>query len=105
MFLEIDGVAITVAEKWVGAARGENNIMGMVISTGIGGGLILDGRVIPGATGNAGHIGHVAVTGIEGRATFGAPSALERIASGRHTVAWARDAGLPSDDGEALGLH
>ena len=38
VYPESDDVAITVAEKWVGAARGENNIMGMVISTGIGGG-------------------------------------------------------------------
>lgn len=105
VFMESDGVAITVAEKWVGAAHGENNIMGMVISTGIGGGLILAGRVIPGGTGNAGHIGHVAVAGIEGRATFGAPSALEAVASGPHTSTWARDGGLPTDDGESLATH
>ena len=42
---------------------------------------------------------------MEGRPTFGAPSALEAIASGPHTAAWAQERGLPSDDGEALDAH
>ncbi len=78
--LEMDGVAITMAEHWVGAAQGVDNVMGMVISTGIGGGLIVDGRVITGPTGNAGHIGHVEVgatfagEALRGEDTFGAPT-------------------------------
>ena len=71
--LEMDGVAITLAEHWVGAAQGVDNVMGMVVSTGIGGGLIVGGRVITGPTGNAGHIGHVEVGGMTGEDTFGNP--------------------------------
>ncbi|WP_158863247.1 ROK family protein [Leifsonia sp. AG29] len=100
--LEMDGVAITMAEHWVGAAQGVDNVMGMVISTGIGGGLIVDGRVITGPTGNAGHIGHVEVGDITGEGTFGNPSALEAIASGPHTVAWARRQGFTGTTGEDL---
>ena len=79
-----------------------DNVMGMVISTGIGGGLILDGRVITGPTGNAGHIGHVEVGGFTGESTFGATSSLEAIASGPHTVAWARREGFQGTTGEDL---
>jgi glucokinase len=100
--LEMDGVAITMAEHWVGAAQGVDNVMGMVVSTGIGGGLIVGGRVITGPTGNAGHIGHVEVAGFEGEDTFGKATSLEAIASGPHTVAWARRQGFPGATGEAL---
>ncbi|WP_223695120.1 ROK family protein [Leifsonia poae] len=100
--LEMDGVAITLAEHWVGAAQGVDNVMGMVVSTGIGGGLIVGGRVITGPTGNAGHIGHVEVGELVGEDTFGNPSALEAIASGPHTVAWARHQGFTGSTGEDL---
>lgn len=100
--LEMDGTAITLAEHWVGAAQGVDNVMGMVISTGIGGGLIIGGRVITGPTGNAGHIGHLEVGGITGENTFGDPYALEAIASGPHTVAWARTEGFTGATGEDL---
>ncbi len=100
--LEMDGVAITMAEHWVGAAQGVDNVMGMVISTGIGGGLIVGGRVITGPTGNAGHIGHVEVGDIRGEDTFGSPFALEAMASGPHTVAWARHQGFEGTTGEEL---
>lgn len=106
--LEMDGVAITMAEHWVGAAQGVDNVMGMVVSTGIGGGLIVDGRVITGPTGNAGHIGHVEVGAtfagmpLRGEDTFGAPYALEAMASGPHTVAWARRQDFAGTTGEEL---
>lgn len=100
--LEMDGVAITMAEHWVGAAQGVDNVMGMVVSTGIGGGLIVGGRVITGPTGNAGHIGHIEVGELVGDNTFGNPSALEAIASGPHTVAWAQRHGFTGTTGEEL---
>jgi glucokinase len=59
--LRMDGECIALAEHWIGAGQGESNLMGMVVSTGIGGGLIIDGRAIAGPSGNAGHIGHVEV--------------------------------------------
>lgn len=100
--LEVDGVAITLAEHWIGAAQGVENVMGMVISTGIGAGLIVGGRVLTGSTGNAGHVGHVDVAGFTGEATFGATSSLEAIASGPHTVAWAQHHGFEGAAGEDL---
>ncbi|EST37079.1 hypothetical protein N566_14935, partial [Streptomycetaceae bacterium MP113-05] len=56
-----DGVAMTAAEHLLGAARDHRSALCMVVSTGVGGGLILDGRLHAGSTGNAGHIGHISV--------------------------------------------
>jgi glucokinase len=100
--LEMDGVAIVLAEHWVGAAQGAQNVMGMVVSTGVGGGIIAGGKVVVGKTGNAGHIGHVDVAGFEGENTFGNAHVLEAIASGPHTVAYARRNGFAGTTGEDL---
>jgi glucokinase len=97
--LRLDGVCITLAEHWVGAARGHDNVMGMIVSTGIGGGLVLAGTVATGSTGNAGHIGQVEVAGF---VEPDAPSTLEEIASGPHTVTWARSQGWTGNSGEEL---
>ncbi len=77
-----DGVAITAAEHWQGAARGHDNALCMVVSTGVGGGLVLGGRLHPGPTGNAGHIGHISVDLDGDPCPCGARGCVERIASG-----------------------
>lgn len=100
--LEMDGLAITLAEHWVGAAQGLDNVMGMVISTGIGGGVIASGRAVTGRSGNAGHVGHLELSGFTGELTYGHPSSLEAVASGPNTVAWARAQGFPGSTGEDL---
>lgn len=100
--LRMDGICIALAEVWRGAAQGETNMMGMIVSTGVGGGLFLGGRVIAGPTGNAGHIGHVAVAGFDDRCACGARGCLEAIASGPRTVAWAREHGFAGETGEQL---
>jgi glucokinase len=101
--LRMDGLCITLAEHWVGAARGYNNVMGMIVSTGIGGGLILGGRSVAGPTGNAGHIGHVEVAGFDDPCACGGRGCVEAIASGPKTVAWARRQGWHGATGEDLG--
>jgi glucokinase len=60
-FVDNDAKALALAEGWKGAARGVRNYIGMVVSTGVGGGIVLDGRLLDGDEGNAGHIGHVLV--------------------------------------------
>ncbi|MEU4106885.1 ROK family protein, partial [Streptomyces tanashiensis] len=88
-----DGVAMTAAEHWLGAARGHANALCLVVSTGVGGGLVLDGRVRPGPTGNAGHIGHVPVD-LDGEpCACGGRGCVERIASGPHLARRALDNG------------
>ena len=77
-----DAKALALAEGWRGAAVGERNYLGMVVSTGVGGGIVLDGRLLDGAEGNAGHIGHVIVEPGGRRCGCGAQGCLEAEASG-----------------------
>ena len=77
-----DAKALALGEGWVGAAAGERNFIGMVVSTGIGGGIILDGRLLDGAAGNAGHIGHVIVEPVGHWCECGARGCVEAEASG-----------------------
>ncbi|MGW5637857.1 ROK family protein [Streptomyces sp. NPDC003832] len=96
-----DGVAITAAEHWQGAARGHDNALCMVVSTGVGGGLVLNGRLHSGPTGNAGHIGHISVDLDGDLCPCGARGCVERIASGPNIARRALDNGwLPGPGGD-----
>ncbi|WP_327596001.1 ROK family protein [Streptomyces chartreusis] len=96
-----DGVAITAAEHWQGAARGHDNALCMVVSTGVGGGLVLNGRLHPGPTGNAGHIGHISVDLDGDLCPCGSRGCVERIASGPNIARRAIENGwLPGPDGD-----
>ncbi|MET9359342.1 ROK family protein [Streptomyces sp. NPDC006632] len=88
-----DGVAMTAAEHWLGAARGYDNALCMVVSTGVGGGLVLGGTLHPGPTGNAGHIGHISVDLDGDPCPCGARGCVERIASGPNIARRALDHG------------
>ncbi|GAB2965023.1 ROK family protein [Streptomyces heilongjiangensis] len=96
-----DGVAITAAEHWQGAARGHDNALCMVVSTGVGGGLVLGGRLHAGPTGNAGHIGHISVDLDGDPCPCGARGCVERIASGPNIARRALENGWrPGPDGD-----
>ncbi|MFM8626446.1 MAG: ROK family protein [Actinomycetota bacterium] len=82
VFGEGDGKALALAEGWVGAAKGVDNFLAMVVSTGVGGGIVLNGQLLDGATGNAGHIGHVVVEPNGRRCLCGGRGCLEAEASG-----------------------
>jgi glucokinase len=97
-----DAICMVAAEHWRGAGRGRDNVLGMVVSTGVGGGLVLDGRLTAGASGNAGHIGHVVVdpdTGPE--CACGGRGCLEAIARGPALVQWAQEQGWRPDQQDA----
>jgi glucokinase len=82
VFIDNDAKALALGEGWLGAAAGCRNFIGMVVSTGVGGGIVLDGRLLEGADGNAGHIGHVIVVP-EGRdCACGGRGCLEAETSG-----------------------
>lgn len=97
--LRLDGTCIALAEAWLGAARGVRNAIVFVVSTGVGGGIVSDGRLVAGGTGNAGHLGQIVVADIEGDA---AAATVEQRASGPHIVAWAREQGWSGTTGEEL---
>ncbi|MEV6792922.1 ROK family protein [Streptomyces sp. NPDC051320] len=97
-----DGVAMTAAEHWQGAARGYRNALCMVVSTGVGGGLVLAGRLHPGPSGNAGHIGHISVDLDGDPCPCGSRGCVERIASGPNIARRALQNGWrPGPDGDA----
>ncbi len=54
-----DAHAATTAEAWIGAARGISHALMLTLGTGVGGGIIINGKLFPGATGRAGHLGHI----------------------------------------------
>jgi len=88
-----DAVCLAVGEHWRGAGRGRDNMLGMVVSTGVGGGLVLGGRLVDGADGNAGHIGHVVVDPDGPECSCGGYGCLEAIAAGPRLAAWAQAQG------------
>lgn len=90
--LRHDGGCLALAESWVGATAGARASMSIVVSTGVGGGLVIEGRPIGGSSGNAGHLGQ----------THADQLTLEEIASGPASVAWARDQGWTGETGEDL---
>jgi glucokinase len=99
VFIDNDAKALARGEGWVGAARGERDYIAMVVSTGVGGGIVVDGRLLDGADGNAGHIGHVIVEP-EGRVcACGARGCLEAQASGPSILAaWGVDPQAVGED-------
>jgi glucokinase len=91
--VENDANAAAVGEMWRGAARGCRTIVCVTIGTGIGGGIILDGKLWHGANNSAGEIGHTCVDPFSDVAcTCGSRGCLERFASATGIVRMAREA-------------
>ena len=89
--LDNDANCATVGEWWQGAARGATNVIGMTIGTGIGGGLILDGKLFHGSSDVAGEIGHTTID-LNGRhCKCGNYGCLEAYASGPAIATRARE--------------
>ncbi len=81
-YVDNDAKALALGEGWVGAAKGCEDFIAMVVSTGVGGGIVLDGRLLDGRLGNAGHIGHVIVVPDGRVCRCGGRGCLEAEASG-----------------------
>lgn len=97
-----DGIAAAVGEHWLGAGRGATSMLGIVVSTGIGGGLVLNGTPYPGPSGNAGHIGHAVVDPGGPTCSCGGAGCVEAYASGPSMVRWAQEQGWTGADARAL---
>jgi len=99
-----DVVALVVGEHWKGAGQGVDDLLGMVVSTGVGGGVVLGGRVVDGRSGNAGHVGHLVVEPDGPVCGCGGRGCVEAVARGPATVAWARERGCEARDGRELAV-
>lgn len=100
-----DGLCMALGERWCGAGRGARFLLGMVVSTGVGGGLVLDDAPYDGRTGNAGHVGHVVVDPGGAECTCGGHGCVETVAAGPRMALWAKENGWdapPGADAEQL---
>lgn len=88
-----DGGCLALAESWLGATADAAASLSIVVSTGVGGGFVVDGHYLPGASGNAGHLGQLHATGL---------LTVEQVASGPASVAWAVAQGWSGECGEDL---
>jgi glucokinase len=95
--VENDANVAALGEAWLGAAQGEENVMVVTLGTGVGGGLILEGRAF-GGSGMAGEVGHVVVDPDGPLCGCGSRGCLETLASATAARRRAALAGLPAGD-------
>lgn len=99
-----DGMAVADAEHQLGAGRGSRNMLGMVVSTGVGGGLILDNKLVSGESGNVSFFGHHSINHTGIRCTCGRIGCVEAYASGPSMVRRAQDLGWNSPATDFIAL-
>jgi glucokinase len=97
--LDNDANCATMGEWWTGAAKGAMNVIGVTIGTGIGGGIIIDGKLFHGASDVAGEIGHMTIDSTGRRCGCGNYGCLEAYASGPAIAERAREALMGETDG------
>ncbi|MCS7246363.1 MAG: ROK family protein [Thermomicrobium sp.] len=102
--LENDARAAAFGEAVFGAARGCQTVVYLHLGTGVGGGIIIDGRLVYGASNTAGEIGHIVVTAGGPTCSCGKPGHLEAYASEPALVArvWEALLLVPNDPGHQL---
>jgi glucokinase len=97
-----DGHCFALGEHWLGAGRDVDSMVGLVLSTGVGGGAVLANRLFAGSTGNAVHLGHISVNAWGPRCVCGGHGCTEMYARGPALVAAARQRGWSGGDAQAL---
>ena len=102
--LDNDANCATLGEWWCGAAKGGRNVVGLTIGTGIGGGLILDGKLYHGAADSAGEIGHTTIDSTGRRCKCGNYGCLEAYTSGPAIAERARETLEGDDDSLLVGM-
>lgn len=85
--------ALGAGEHWQGAARGRHNVLAVLLDHGIDGAVVIDGRLVTGTTGNAGHIGHLCVDPYGPACVCGGRGCLQAVAGGAAIADWARTHG------------
>ena len=104
LLIENDANFAVLAEQRLGAARGYDHVVMVTLGTGIGGGLMIDGRVQVGSAGFAGEIGHMVVDPNGPSCPCGRRGCWERFASGAGLGVLAREAALAGRLGEVVRL-
>jgi len=90
-FLINDANAAAIGELHFGAGRGTSNFIYITVSTGIGGGIIVDGKIYTGSTGTAGELGHMVIDDDGPKCNCGNTGCWETLASGTALAREAKD--------------
>ncbi|MEZ5042587.1 MAG: ROK family protein [Saprospiraceae bacterium] len=98
-----DAHAALFAESRIGVGKGCGNILLVTLGTGVGGGIMIDGKLLQGQKGRAGHVGHISVNQGASMSIVNAPGSLER-AIGEHTIAH-RTYGRFASTKDLVGAH
>jgi glucokinase len=102
--LDNDANCATWGEYWLGAGRNVKSLVGVTLGTGIGGGVVLDGRLIHGASASAGELGHMTIDFHGRRCKCGNYGCLEAYASGPNIAARAREGLMAGAESALTGL-
>jgi glucokinase len=94
VYLENDANLAALGESWIGAGKGEGVVLCLTLGTGVGGGLILDGKIFEGAWGVSNHIGHIVVDPNGPKAPYGNRGILEQYVSATGIVRLAKEMGV-----------
>lgn len=89
--LENDASAAAVGENWLGASKGCRNSIMVTLGTGVGGGIIIDGKILRGADGTAGEVGHICVEPFGAPCGCGSRGCIEQYASATAIVRLAKE--------------
>ena len=102
VFVENDANAAALGEYLYGAGQGSRDMVYLTVSTGIGGGVIVDGRILEGVNGSAAELGHIAIDWRGERCTCGNIGCLEALASGTAIARKANEAIAAGQGSELL---
>lgn len=98
-----DANCMTLGEVWVGAAQGYTDVIGVTLGTGVGGGILTGGRLLEGAQGLGGELGHYRTHALDGvDCTCGAKGCWERYAATTALVRAAKEKDPAWQDGRAI---
>jgi len=90
LVLENDANLFALGEHWLGAGQGYEQMLGITLGTGVGGGLILNGSLWPGSAGTAAEVGHLTIEPEGEKCHCGNRGCLETLASAFWTVEWVK---------------
>lgn len=104
-YLDNDANAAALGEHRFGAGRGVANMIYLTVSTGVGGGVVADGRLIRGENGNAAELGHLTVDAHGRPCHCGSVGCVEAYCSGTNIAVRAREALAATDEASRLRRH
>ncbi|MFQ5828500.1 MAG: ROK family protein [Candidatus Methylomirabilia bacterium] len=103
-FVDNDVNVLALAERWFGVARGAKSLVLLALGTGVGGGIILDGRLVRGAAGYGGELGHIPVNFDDRPCFCGGRGCLKAYVAGPDIAARARERSKNQADPRLLAL-